>query len=55
MKNSEYIVDRLRADINRLEKELLYEKSHNTDVIIAEIMLAIGCFVVGCIVGAVYL
>ena len=55
MKNSEYLVDRLRADINKLEKQLQDEKSHSTDVMIAEVMLAIGCFVAGCIVGWAYL
>ena len=55
MKNSEYMVDRLTARINELEQELLIEKSHSTDVMIAEVMLAIGCFVAGCVVGWAYL
>lgn len=52
---SEYLVDRLRADIHRLEKELMDEKSMKTDIIAAEIMLAVVCFCAGCVVGAVYL
>ena len=41
--------------INELEKELLDEKSIKTDMIAAEIVLAVVCFCAGCIVGAVYL
>ena len=55
MKNSEYIVDRLTARVNELEQELLIEKSAKTDMIAAEIVLAVVCFCAGCIVGAVYL
>jgi len=52
---NEYIVDRLNERINDLEKELMDEKSMRTDMIAAEIMLAVVCFGVGCVVGAVYL
>ena len=52
---NEYIVDRLNERISDLEKELLDEKSAKTDMIAAEIMLAVVCFIVGCVVGAVYL
>lgn len=52
---NEYIVDRLNERISDLEKELLDEKSAKTDMIAAEIMLAVVCFSVGCVVGAVYL
>jgi hypothetical protein len=55
MKSNEYLVDRLNERINDLEKELVAEKSHKIDILIAEIMLAVVCFGVGCIVGAVYL
>lgn len=55
MRQNEYMVDRLTARINELEQELLIEKSAKTDMIAAEIMLAVVCFSVGCIVGAVYL
>jgi hypothetical protein len=52
---NEYIVDRLNERISDLEQELLDEKSHRTDIIAAEIMLAVVCFTVGCVVGAVYI
>lgn len=55
MKANEYIVDRLNERISDLEKELSEEKSNNTDILVAEVMLAVVCFVVGCIVGALYL
>ena len=54
-KSNEYIVDRLNKRISDLEQELRDEKSMRTDMIAAEIMLAVVCFSVGCIVGAVYL
>ena len=54
-KSNEYIVDRLNERISDLEQELLDEKSTKTDMIAAEIVLAVVCFSVGCIVGAVYL
>lgn len=49
------MVDRLNERIRDLEKELIDEKSTKTDMIAAEIMLAVVCFCAGCIVGAVYL
>jgi hypothetical protein len=52
---NEYIVDRLNERISDLEKELLDEKSHRTDMIAAEIALAVVCFCAGCVVGAVYI
>jgi CHASE3 domain sensor protein len=52
---NEYIVDRLNERIIDLEKELLDEKSAKTDMIAAEIVLAVVCFCAGCVVGAVYL
>jgi len=52
---NEYIVDRLNERISDLERELLDEKSMKTDMIAAEIVLAVVCFCAGCIVGAVYL
>ena len=52
---NEYIVDRLNERISDLEQELLVEKSTKTDMIAAEIVLAVVCFIVGCVVGAVYL
>ena len=52
---NEYIVDRLNERISDLEKELLDEKSAKTDMIAAEIMLAVVCFCTGCVVGAVYM
>jgi hypothetical protein len=55
MRQNEYIVDRLNERINELEQELIIEKSAKTDMIAAEIMLAVVCFSVGCIVGAMYL
>jgi hypothetical protein len=55
MRQNEYLVDRLTARINELEQELLIEKSTKTDMIAAEIVLAVVCFCAGCIVGAVYL
>ena len=55
MKSNEYLVDRLNERINDLEKELMDEKSMKTDMIAAEIMLAVVCFCAGCVVGAVYL
>jgi hypothetical protein len=55
MRQNEYMVDRLTARINELEQELLIEKSTKTDMIAAEIVLAVVCFCAGCIVGAVYL
>ena len=54
-RSNEYIVDRLNKRISELEKELLDEKSIKTDMIAAEIMLAVVCFCTGCVVGAVYL
>ena len=54
-KTNEYIVDRLNERISDLERELLDEKSMKTDMIAAEIMLAVVCFCAGCVVGAVYL
>jgi len=51
---NEYIVDRLNERINDLEKELVEEKSTKTDMIAAEIMLAVVCFVVGYIIGSIY-
>jgi CHASE3 domain sensor protein len=55
MRQNEYIVDRLNERINELEQELIIEKSTKTDMIVAEIVLAVVCFCAGCIVGAVYL
>ena len=55
MRQNEYMVDRLTARINELEQELLIEKSTKTDMIAAEIVLAVVCFCAGCIVGVVYL
>ena len=55
MRQNEYLVDRLTARINELEQELLIEKSTKTDMIAAEIVLAVVCFCAGCIVGVVYL
>lgn len=55
MLQNEYLVDRLTARINELEQELLIEKSTKTDMIAAEIMLAVVCFCAGCAVGAMYL
>ena len=52
---NEYIVDRLNERINHLEKQLVDEKSMRTDMIAAEIMLAVVCYCAGCVVGAVYL
>lgn len=49
------MVDRLNERIRDLEKELIDEKSTKTDMIAAEIMLAVVCFCAGCIIGAVYL
>jgi hypothetical protein len=49
------MVDRLNERISDLEKELLDEKSHRTDMIAAEIALAVVCFCAGCVVGAVYI
>ena len=54
-RTNEYIVDRLNERISDLEKELLDEKSAKTDMIVAEIMLAVVCFCAGCVVGAVYM
>jgi hypothetical protein len=54
-RQNEYIVDRLNERIRDLEKELLDEKSHKIDILIAEIMLAVVCFCAGCVVGAVYI
>jgi hypothetical protein len=53
--SNEYIVDRLNKRIIDLEQELRDEKSMRTDMIAAEIMLAVVCFCTGCVVGAVYL
>jgi len=52
---NEYVVDRLNERISDLEKELVVEKSTKTDMIAAEIVLAVVCFCAGCVVGAVYL
>lgn len=54
-RTNEYIVDRLNERIIDLERQLHDEKSMRTDMIAAEIMLAVVCFIVGCVVGAVYL
>ena len=53
-RENEYLVDRMRAQINRLEQEMLDMQQHKTDVLMAEIVLSVVCFVVGFIFGAVY-
>lgn len=51
-RESEYLVDRLRADINRLEEEIVNLNRSHTEVLIAEIVLAIVCGIVGYVLGA---
>lgn len=51
-KESEYLVDRLRADIARLEQEIIDLNRSHTEVLVAEIVLAIVCGVVGYVLGA---
>lgn len=51
---NEYIVDRLNERIRDLEKELVDEKSMRTDMLAAEIALAVVCFCAGCVIGALY-
>lgn len=51
-KESEYLVDRLRADIVRLEEEIADLNRSHTEVLVAEIVLAIVCGVVGYVLGA---
>jgi len=51
---NEYLVDRLNERINDLEKELVEEKSMKTEILAAELVLAVVCFCAGYIVGAIY-
>ena len=53
-KENEYIVDRLRADIVRLEKDIADLNEGQSEVLAAEVALAVVCFVVGFFFGAVY-
>lgn len=55
LQGPEYLVDRLNERISDLEQELRVEKSAKTDMIAAEIMLAVVCFCAGLVVGAIYL
>jgi hypothetical protein len=49
---NEYLVDRLRADIARLEKEVADMAHERGEIIVAEVVLAVICFFVGFAVGA---
>jgi len=51
---NEYIVDRLNERIRDLEKELVEEKSMKTEILAAELVLAVVCFCAGCVIGALY-
>lgn len=53
-RENEYIVDRLRADIIRLEKDIADLNEGQSEVLAAEVALAVVCFVVGFFFGAVY-
>lgn len=53
-RESEYVVDRLRADIVQLEKDLTDLRESQSEVLAAEVALAVVCFVVGFFFGAVY-
>ena len=53
-RESEYVVDRLRADIVRLEKDIADLNEGQSEVLAAEVALAVVCFVVGFFFGAVY-
>jgi len=53
-RENEYIVDRLRADIVRLEKDIADLNEGQSEVLAAEVALAVVCFVVGFFFGAVY-
>lgn len=53
-RENEYIVDRLRADIIRLEKDIADLNEGQSEVLAAEVALAVVCFVAGFFFGAVY-
>jgi hypothetical protein len=53
-RESEYVVDRLRADIIRLEKDIADLNEGQSEVLAAEVALAVVCFVVGFFFGAMY-
>lgn len=53
-RESEYVVDRLRADIVQLERDLTDLRESQSEVLAAEVALAVVCFVVGFFFGAVY-
>lgn len=52
MRNSEYLVDRLRSDIMRLEREIAELHRERGEAIIAEAILAMICLFIGFCVGA---
>lgn len=54
MKNSEYLVDRLRYENKQLEKEIVKLNAERTEIIIAEIVLALVCLSVGYVLGALF-
>jgi hypothetical protein len=51
---SEYIVDRLREENRKLEQEILELHSDRAEVLVAEIILAILCFIGGFCAGVWY-
>ena len=48
---NEYLVDRLRADITRLEQDIADLNQQQGEIIVAEVVLAVICFFVGYAVG----
>lgn len=52
MSKNEYLVDRLRADIARLEQEITHMHQEQGEIIVAEVVLAVVCFFIGFAVGA---
>jgi hypothetical protein len=52
--SNEYQVTQLTERVRELEQTLLEETRHNTDILLAEVMLAIVCFLVGYVIGSIY-
>ncbi len=53
-KQSEYLYDRLREENRKLEQEILEMHSDRSNVLVAEIILAILCFIGGFLAGVWY-
>lgn len=53
-RESEYLVDRLNGKLIDLQQEIKRLRYKETDIIVAEIVLAMVCFIVGFVIGVVY-